>query len=230
MRSFPLSARRLSAIAVAIAAVTFAACRLDTTSPLRFPHRAARDTLLDSALTVSSDTTTLFDTTVVYTDSSFLIDTTSVVVPTDTTASLYPATPLADLTPLACPNGHTRAARGWIGPEGGTVGAGGAVLTLPAGAIADSTKFEVIVPVSPVYRVEIHALDSTGAALPSFLFAAPAKVTLNLSRCTLPPSRLEAGYVIDSTLRQIMQVGGIDRSSGKYAFPTGHLSGFIVFQ
>ena len=185
---------------------------------------------MDTTLSLSSDTTAVFDTTVVYTDSSFLIDTTSVIVPTDTVASLYPVTPLADLTPLACPNTHTRAARAWIGPQGGTVGAGGAVLTLPAGAITDSTEFEVIVPVSPVYRVEIHALDAAGAALPSFLFAAPAKIALNLSRCTLPATRLQAGYVVDQALRQIMQVGGTDRTSGKYTFSSGHLSGFIVFQ
>jgi hypothetical protein len=214
----------LAAIAMAVVA-----CSDRILAPTRHAGGHLTDSLSTTVLSAAIDST-VFDTTVVYTDSVFAVDTATVIVPADTVTSVYPISPITQLTALACSNSHTRAARARISPAGGTVGAGGVTVVIPAGAIPDSTVFEVIVPVSPVLRADIHALAPDGTTLASYQFQLPVKVTFNMSRCgALPQRSLQSGYVVEQNLRQILQVGGADRANSKYTFSTPHLSGYVIY-
>ena len=148
------------------------------------------------------------------------------VAPADSTAPAS-TTPTASsaLQPLYCPSSSdVRATRGWIGPDGGSLGFRGHELKVPAGAISEPTEFEIVVPVSDYMELEVHAVNRDG-----FLFAVPATITISFARCSsVPDSPLTAAYV-DSAQRILQDMGGsTDRASKKVSFQTGHLSGFIV--
>lgn len=205
------------------------ACTDRILSPTRSAGAAHRDLGTDTtAVVVVVDTTTPVDTTTLS-----LADSNSAIVPDSivtTDSATFPISSYTNLKPLLCPNGNTQMASGWIGPDGGTVGANGFVLTLPPNAVAQLTHFQVIVPASDTVKVEIHALDSLGAVIPSFQFIVPAKITMNLARCSkLPDFRLQAVYVdIFDRMVDIMQVGGADRVNKKLTFGTPHLSGYVI--
>jgi len=128
---------------------------------------------------------------------------------------------------LACPtNTEVRAAE-WIGPAGGSVEARGATLTVPAGAVAVSTLFEVVVPVSQTMTVDIHAVGVEG-----FQFLVPATITLNFARCagtTAPVDQFQGAYVDLATGTILAYMGGsVDQSGHRLSFTTLHLSGYAV--
>lgn len=129
---------------------------------------------------------------------------------------------------LACPTADEARAEAVIGPEGGTLGARGASIAIPAGAVAEPTTFQVVVPVSPYMEVEIHAVGHAGYA-----FARPAAVTINYARCpdgAVPADApLEGVYVESGTRRVLERMGGTtDKAGHKLTFTTPHLSGYIV--
>lgn len=129
---------------------------------------------------------------------------------------------------LACPTADEARTQAVIGPGGGTLGARGTSITIPAGAVPVPTTFEVVVPVSPYMEVEIHAVGQS-----TYTFAQPAAITINYARCpadTVPADAvLEGVYVESGTRRVLERMGGTaDKSSKKITFSTPHLSGYIV--
>jgi hypothetical protein len=129
---------------------------------------------------------------------------------------------------LACPSADSAVARAVIGPEGGTVGARGTTITIPAGAVPDSTLFELVVPASPYMEADIHAVG-----VDHYVFQVPATITINYARCpagAVPDDATLQGVYVDSRTYAVLQrMGGVaDRSAHKVTFPTDHLSGYIV--
>lgn len=168
--------------------------------------RAPRFDVVDSAVadTTTAPTTTVSDTTVVVAGS--------------------------ELAPqlLACPTTDAQSASAVIGPDGGSVTARGATLTIPAGAVPEPTLFEVVVPASPYVEADIHAVG-----VDHYVFQSPVTITINYARC--PSSAIPAGarfqgvYVDTSTYQILQQMGGVTyKSSHKVSFSTGHLSGYII--
>jgi hypothetical protein len=130
-------------------------------------------------------------------------------------------------TLLSCPTNAEERAAAWIGPEGGSVQARGATLRVPAGAVADSTHFEIVVPVSQTMKVDVHA---AGAA--HFRFLTPASITINFSRCagsSVPVALLQAAYIDLNTEAVLEFMGGsVDATGRKVTFTTPHLSGYAI--
>ena len=64
---------------------------------------------------------------------------------------------------LVCPTTDAASASAVIGPNGGTIGARGASITIPPGAVPDSTLFEVIVPAwtTPLIRMTLALPPNT---------------------------------------------------------------------
>jgi hypothetical protein len=192
----------------ALAAVLAVACTDRLAAPLRRAGAARPDLVaVDSGVPI--DTSTVPDT------------------------STLPANSLAAVRALSCPVGTASRVRGWIGPDGGSVGSKAALLSVPAGAVAAPTQFEVQVPGTDTVGVEVHALDSLGAPTASYQFAQEAKITVNLGRCGasgLPSAKLQVMHV-DSlgNILEVMQVGRTDRTGMRISFPTPHLSGYVIF-
>lgn len=128
---------------------------------------------------------------------------------------------------LACPTKSEVRAAAWIGPAGGSVEARGATLTVPAGAVAAATLFEVVVPVSETMVVDVHAVG-----VEAFRFRTPATITLNFARCdgTAVPLDLLQGAHVDLATGAILELMGgvVDQSGHKLSFATPHLSGYAV--
>jgi len=128
---------------------------------------------------------------------------------------------------LVCPTSDSASARATIGPEGGTIGARGASITIPPGAVPESTLFEVVVPPSRYLETEIHAVG-----VEHFVFQQPATITLNLARCplALPVGAGPQGAYIDTATDQVLELmgGSYDLLGHKVTFRTGHLSGYVV--
>ena len=147
------------------------------------------------------------------------------------TAAVGPQLSTADapaLQLLACPTADEARTRAVIGPDGGTLGARGTSIAIPAGAVPEPTEFEVVVPVSPYMEVEIHAVGQG-----SYAFARPASITINFARCpdgAVPnDAALEGVYVESGTRRVLERMGGTaDKNGKKITFSTPHLSGYIV--
>jgi hypothetical protein len=134
----------------------------------------------------------------------------------------------APLHLLACPSNDSAVSRAVIGPDGGTIGARGTTITIPAGAVPDSTLFEVVVPASPYMEADIRAVG-----VDHYVFLSPATITINYARCPAgadPDSATLQGVYVDTrTYTVLQQMGGVtDRSAHKVTFATGHLSGYIV--
>lgn len=129
---------------------------------------------------------------------------------------------------LACPTTDEARERAVIGPQGGTLGARGTSIAIPAGAVPEPTAFEVVVPASPYMEINIHAVGQG-----SYAFAQPASVTINFARCAddaVPAgATLEGVYVESGTRRVLERMGGTtDKNGKKITFTTPHLSGYIV--
>jgi len=131
-------------------------------------------------------------------------------------------------TLLACPTNSEARATAWIGPAGGSVEARGVTLTVPPGAVAVATPFEVVVPVSQTMTADIHVVGTTG-----FTFRTTATITLNFARCisasSAPLDQLQGAHVDVATGAILELMGGtVDRSGHKLSFPTSHLSGYAI--
>lgn len=129
---------------------------------------------------------------------------------------------------LACPTADERRAQAVIGPEGGTLGAGRSSITIPAGAVAAPTTFEVVVPASPYMEVQIHAVGHA-----SYVFATPAAITIGYGRCpdgAVPADAALEGVHVESGTRSVLERmgGNADKANKKVTFATPHLSGYIV--
>ena len=135
---------------------------------------------------------------------------------------------LATAQLLVCPTQEEASAQAVIGPAGGSVGARGTSLVVPAGAVAEPTLFEVVVPVSRYMRVEIHAVGQD-----DYVFRAPVAISINYARCpveAVPDEAALEGVYISNLTNQVLEVlgGTVDRTGHKITFSTGHLSGYAV--
>jgi hypothetical protein len=130
-------------------------------------------------------------------------------------------------TLLSCPTNTEERAAAWIGPDGGAVEARGATLRVPAGAVAEPTRFEVVVPVSQTMKVDVHAVG-----VEHFRFLTPAAITINFSRCegTSVPAGVLQGAYIDLKTEAILELmgGTADATGRKVTFTTPHLSGYAI--
>lgn len=127
---------------------------------------------------------------------------------------------------LECPADVAQRADAWIGPEGGTLSAPGATLAVPAGAVAEPTHFEIVVPASPTVKVDVHA-----AGHEHFRFLTPATLTLGFSRCapSAPAATLQGAYVDLATDAVLEYMGGtVDEEGRRVTFTTPHLSGYAI--
>jgi hypothetical protein len=157
------------------------------------------------------------------------VDDGAITAPARLSRSPHVASGPADLSTgglLVCPTNAEVRAAAWIGPAGGSVEARGATLTVPVGAVATPTQFEVVVPVSQTMVVDIHAVGAEG-----FQFLRPATITLNFARCdgSIPMDSLQGANVDLATGAILEYMGGtVDRSGHRLSFLTPHLSGYAV--
>lgn len=129
---------------------------------------------------------------------------------------------------LVCPTEDPVSARAIIGPEGGSVGVRGSSISIPAGAVAEPTRFEVVVPASRYMKVEFSAVGQS-----HFEFQLPATITINYARCTNSSTPTEealtGAYLADDTDQVLELMGGtVDKTGHKLSFSTSHLSGYAV--
>ena len=129
---------------------------------------------------------------------------------------------------LVCPTEDPASARAIIGPDGGSLGARGSSISIPAGAVAQPTHFEVVVPASRYMKVEFSAVGES-----HFEFQLPATITINYARCTNSSTSseeaLEGAYLADGTDQVLELMGGtVDKTGHKLSFSTSHLSGYAV--
>jgi hypothetical protein len=135
---------------------------------------------------------------------------------------------LASAALLVCPTEDAVSARAIIGPEGGSVGVRGSSISIPAGAVAEPTRFEVVVPVSRYMKVEFSAVGQS-----HYEFKLPATITINYARCTNSSTTTEealtGAYLADDTDQVLELLGGtVDKTGHKLSFSTSHLSGYAV--
>ena len=141
-------------------------------------------------------------------------------------ADLDPIT--GNLTPpaqiLDCPVEEEQSTTGTIGPEGGTLAAGGFRIDFPAGAVASPQAFVVDVPAGRYLELDAHAVGYE-----HFWFAVPVTVTLDVSRCGLLPPGLQAWNIDSATKTLLEPMGGVvDSLSGTIQFHTPHFSGYTI--
>lgn len=127
---------------------------------------------------------------------------------------------------LACPGLSTQSASAVIGAEGGSLSAGGQLMTVPAGAVPAPTLFTMTVP--PGRYME---LDIAAAGAPHYSFARPVSITIDYSRCRGQevPSSLAAWHIDSDSKTLLENMGGVDDRTGRrLTFATDHLSGYAV--
>jgi hypothetical protein len=125
---------------------------------------------------------------------------------------------------LVCPLDTEVSASAVVGPEGGTMEAGGVKVEFPAGAVAASQTFSL--HLVPGTYVDVR-LDAVGYE--HFTFASPVTVSLNLSRCGQLPASLHAWYVDGDTKTLVEDMGGeVDLLGRTLRFRTPHFSGYTV--
>lgn len=129
---------------------------------------------------------------------------------------------------IQCPTSQTTTTSAVIGVLGGVLDLGGAAsITIPAGALLQSSLVTVTVPQSPYVKVDI-TVDSA----PHFLFELPVVVTISYARCPSGSflfTPLSAWYINSETNQLLENMGGIDNKLTRtVTFITGHLSGYAV--
>jgi hypothetical protein len=135
---------------------------------------------------------------------------------------------------LACPTMIAQRADGIIGPEGGSLAVPGATITIPPGAVADSTHFVLEMPTSLYAEVRIHPDGGD-----HYQFAQPVVIGIGYGNCALPPSLLRqldgtsstyVGAYVDSATYEVLQLmPSFDDTDARVVyFATDHLSSYIV--
>lgn len=142
-------------------------------------------------------------------------------------AGIGAVTPSSATTMLACPAAAADSASAVIGPRGGVVGVAGSTLAVPPGAVRQPTLFTLVVPASPVVKVEMHP-----AGAEHYQFARPVAVSISYARCDaamLPAAPLGAWWIDSATSQQLGAMAGFDdRAHRRVTFLTDHLSGYAV--
>jgi hypothetical protein len=125
---------------------------------------------------------------------------------------------------LDCPSDQTLSATATIGPEGGTLAAGGFRVDFPAGAVQSPQTFVLDVPAGRYLELDVRA---EGYA--HYWFDAPVTVTLDASRCGLLPPGLQV-WNIDEQSKALLEPMGtvLDLLSRTVQFRTQHFSGYTI--
>ena len=114
-----------------------------------------------------------------------------------------------------------------MGPDGGSISAGGHRLTIPAGVLARPTRFTLYAPASREVRLELTA---NGAE--HYRFPAPVVVTISYDRCTRqhwPPTPATAWYLADGDTQPSERMRSKDdRRRRAVTFLTNHFSTYVV--
>ena len=147
------------------------------------------------------------------------------------TAALLPTDPSRSDDPklLVCPSAlPSLSAVGTIGPEGGTLSAGGLRLEVPAGAVLVPTVFELVVPPSRYMEVALHAVG-----VEHFVFEKAVTVTVDYGRCAASAvpagASLQAVHIAPLSKRVLEEMGGVvDPAARTVTFTTGHFSSYAV--
>lgn len=128
---------------------------------------------------------------------------------------------------VSCPTGETRAASAHVPPQGVALGLGRHQVSLPDGAVADTTLVTLEVPASQHLRVELRANEHE-----HYQFMAPLTVTLDYGRCSMKEiekGALSVWLLDDSTGALLQNMGGHDdRPSRTITFTTDHFSGYAI--
>jgi hypothetical protein len=111
---------------------------------------------------------------------------------------------------------------------GGVVSLGNTSITIPAGALSIPRFITVTIPASKYMEVDIRADDLT-----SLLFNTPVSVTIDYSRCALPPIAesvpFTAWYIDPVTKKKLEDMRGTDdKAKRQVRFNTGHLSNYAI--
>jgi hypothetical protein len=141
-----------------------------------------------------------------------------------------PSPLLADLLgrlwhPLACSEVGGSTARAVIGPDGGTLAAGGFRIDFPEDAVSADQAFVLTVVPGTGRRIEAHA-----EGLDRFDFARPVTVTMDLRGCglLLPPG-LHAWHLDTESGVLLEDMGGtLDLLGQRLRFRTPHFSGYTI--
>jgi hypothetical protein len=128
---------------------------------------------------------------------------------------------------IQCPAPQATTSSAVIGMLGGVLNLGAASISIPAGALLQSSIVTVTVPASPYVEVDI-TID--GAE--HFLFELPVVVTISYARCSPGAflfTPLSAWHIDSETNALLENMGGIDNKLTRtVTFVTGHLSGYAV--
>lgn len=147
------------------------------------------------------------------------------VAPTKQTAIF--ASSSASSTLVECPTDQTTSSSALVTPLGGTVSAGGASISIPAGAVLVPTTITVTVPASQYMEIDITAAGSE-----HFTFQSPVTVSVSYARCTrsdIDKSPLSIWYIDSGTKALLENMGGSDdKVARRITFITDHLSGYAV--
>lgn len=125
---------------------------------------------------------------------------------------------------LSCPVSESATASAAIGPEGGVLRVGRHRLSVPAGAVPETTTFVMTVPAGRYLEVDVSA---TGVE--HYTFRKPVAITIDFSRCLLYLGPYRVWYIDATTKALLEDMGGVtDLLSRTHTFETGHLSGYAV--
>lgn len=130
-------------------------------------------------------------------------------------------------TPLVCAAVPDASATRLLGVAGGSLQLNGHALSLPEGAVAELTEFNLAVPASDRVEVQVRA-----GATQHFTFLTPVTLTLDYSRCTddeLAGKTLRIFYWDRATGEFLQDMGGTDdRTNRRIEAKTDHLSDYVV--
>jgi hypothetical protein len=128
---------------------------------------------------------------------------------------------------VECPTSDSSSVTAVVGPLGGLVSAGGASISIPAGALLSPVAVTVTVP--PSRYVEI---DVSVAGTEHFFFESPVSVTVPYGRCSrgdLDLAPLTVWYIDGASKALLAPMPSVDDKIARtVTFTTGHLSGYAV--
>lgn len=125
---------------------------------------------------------------------------------------------------LYCPASQTETTAATIGPEGGVFGVAGHRVSVPAGAVPESTTFVLTAPAGRYLELDVSAMG-----VEHYTFLAPVTISVDFGRCPLYLGPYHVWYIDETTKSRLEDMGGVtDILSHRHTFQTSHLSGYAV--
>lgn len=115
--------------------------------------------------------------------------------------------------------------RASVGVDGGVIGAQGATVVIPAGALAGETAFTLRIPSSRFAEIEVKANGQD-----HFNFLRPVTIAIDYGRCGSAPSAAATVWHIDPATKAFLEdMHGVnDIANRRVIFSTLHLSGYAI--